>query len=60
MKFAYLLVVLLTLEFEYTDDVNGGYLYLKLPAEIDETVGSRGKVTEFLVRNASGKFAERI
>lgn len=42
-------------EVEYTDDVDGGFLYLKLPVEINKTVGSRGEVTEFLVRNVNGK-----
>lgn len=42
-------------EVEYTDDVDGGFLYLKLPAEIKKTVGSYGEATEFLVRNVNGK-----
>lgn len=42
-------------EVEYTDDVDGGFLYLKLPVEINKTEGSRGEVTEFLVRNVNGK-----
>ncbi|MEH7380258.1 hypothetical protein V7138_07235 [Bacillus sp. JJ1533] len=42
-------------EVEYTDDANGGFLYLKLPAEIKKTAGSYGEVTEFLVRNNNGK-----
>lgn len=42
-------------EVEYTDDVDGGFLYLKLPVEMNKTVGSRGEVTEFLVRNVNGK-----
>ncbi len=42
-------------EVEYTNDADGGFLYLKLPAEIKYTVGSRGEVTEFLVRNINGK-----
>lgn len=42
-------------EVEYTDDVDGGFLYFKLPADIKNTVGSRGEVTEFLVRNINGK-----
>ncbi|MDQ0063347.1 hypothetical protein [Paenibacillus harenae] len=42
-------------EVEYTDDVDGGFLYLKLPVQVNMTVGSRGEVTEFLVRNVNGK-----
>lgn len=42
-------------EVEYTDDLDGGFLYLKLPAEIKKTVGSYGEATEFLVRNGNGK-----
>lgn len=42
-------------EVEYTDDADGGFLYLKLPAEIKNTVGSYGEPTEFLVRNVNGK-----
>ncbi|EST55051.1 hypothetical protein T458_08695 [Brevibacillus panacihumi W25] len=42
-------------EVEYTDDADGGFLYLKLPAEIKMAEGSRGEVTEFLVRNVNGK-----
>ncbi|WP_028560820.1 hypothetical protein [Paenibacillus pinihumi] len=42
-------------EVEYTDDVDGGFLYLKLPAEIIKTVGAFAEVTEFLVRNVNGK-----
>lgn len=42
-------------EVEYMDDVDGGFLYLKLPVEINKTVGSRGEVTEFLVGNVNGK-----
>ncbi|WP_245827564.1 hypothetical protein [Paenisporosarcina indica] len=42
-------------EVEYTDDVDGSFLYLKLPAEIKKTVGSYGEVIEFLVRNVNGK-----
>ncbi|SES44077.1 hypothetical protein [Psychrobacillus sp. OK032] len=44
-----------TREVEYTDDVDGGLLHLKLPAEIKKTVGSYGEPTEFLVRNVNGK-----
>ncbi|MFJ7826582.1 hypothetical protein [Psychrobacillus sp. NPDC096623] len=44
-----------TFEVEYTDDVAGGFLYLKLPVEIKKTVGSYGEPTEFLVRNVNGK-----
>ncbi|MGE7841657.1 hypothetical protein ACQKNX_12760, partial [Lysinibacillus sp. NPDC093712] len=42
-------------EAEFTDDVDGGFLYLKLPAEIKMTEGSHGEVIEFLVRNVNGK-----
>ncbi len=42
-------------EVEYTDDVDGGFLYLKLPVEINKDIGSYGEVTEFLVRNINGK-----
>lgn len=42
-------------EVEYTDDADGGFLYLKLPVEINMDVGSYGEVTEFLVRNVNGK-----
>lgn len=42
-------------EVEFTDDADGGVLYLKLPAEIKYTVGSFGEATEFLVRNINGK-----
>lgn len=42
-------------EVEYTDDVDGGYLYLHLPVQINMAVGSYGEVTEFLVRNVNGK-----
>lgn len=44
-----------TRDISYTDDSDGGFLYLKLPVEIILTVGSRGEVTEFLVRNVNGK-----
>ena len=44
-----------TREVEYTDDVDGGFLHLKLPAEIKKTVGSYGEPTEFHVRNVNGK-----
>lgn len=42
-------------EVEYTDDVDGGFIHLKLLAEIKKTVGGYGEVTEFLVRNVNGK-----
>lgn len=42
-------------EVEYTDDVDGGFLYLKVPVQINMDVGSYGEVTEFLVRNENGK-----
>ncbi|RKD25822.1 hypothetical protein BEP19_02480 [Ammoniphilus oxalaticus] len=44
-------------EIEFTNDEDGGFLYLKLPAEVIMTHGSRGEVTEFLVRNVNGKLA---
>ncbi|KQL34440.1 hypothetical protein [Psychrobacillus sp. FJAT-21963] len=40
---------------EYTVNVDGDFLYLKLPVEINKTVGSRGEVNEFLVRNVNGR-----
>lgn len=42
-------------EVEYIDDVDGGYLYLRLPVQINKSVGSYGEDTEFLVRNLNGK-----
>ncbi|MER2262322.1 MAG: hypothetical protein ABS934_09915 [Psychrobacillus sp.] len=36
---------------EYTNDEDGGFLYLHLPAEIKFNQGSFGEATEFLVRN---------
>lgn len=42
-------------EVEYTDDVDGGFLYLKLPVQIKKTIGSYSEVTEILVRNVNGK-----
>lgn len=42
-------------EVKYMDDEDGGFLYVKLPAEVNMTVGSGGEVTEFLVRNGNGK-----
>ena len=42
-------------EAEYTNDEDGGFLYLKLPMEIILSVGSYGEVTEFLIRNVNGK-----
>jgi len=42
-------------EVEYTEDVDGGFLYFKLPVEINKIVGSYGEVTEFLVCNVNGK-----
>lgn len=48
-------VVIGAWEAEFTDDEAGGMLYLQLPAEVKKTVGSRGEVTEFLVRNINGK-----
>ena len=40
-------------EVTYTDDADGGFLYLKLPGEIKQTLGSYGEVSEFLVRNVN-------
>ncbi|MEH7388246.1 hypothetical protein V7147_23035 [Bacillus sp. JJ1521] len=42
-------------EVEYTEDMDGGFLYLKLPVEIKKDVGGYGEITEFLVRNKNGK-----
>ncbi|USG64244.1 hypothetical protein NDK47_19080 [Brevibacillus ruminantium] len=42
-------------EAEFTNNEDGGFLYLKLPVEIIKSVGSYGEVTEFLVRNVNGK-----
>lgn len=42
-------------EAEFTDNEDGGYLYLNIPVEINKYVGSYGEVTEFLVRNINGK-----
>ncbi|MNJ43956.1 hypothetical protein D3C77_389860 [compost metagenome] len=42
-------------EVEHIDDADGGFLYLKLPVQVNMTVGSYGEVTEFLVRNLNGK-----
>lgn len=42
-------------EVEYTDAVEGGFLYLYLPVGITQSVGSYGEVTEFLLRNIHGK-----
>lgn len=42
-------------EVEYRDDMDGGYLYLHLPVQINMTVGGYGEVTEFLVRNVNGR-----
>ncbi|MBD8071081.1 hypothetical protein [Bacillus sp. PS06] len=42
-------------EVKYIDDLDGGYLYLYLPAEINKSIGGYGEVTEFLVRNQNGK-----
>lgn len=42
-------------EVEYTADTDGGFLYLKLPAEINKSVGGFGELTEFLVRNVNGR-----
>ncbi len=42
-------------EVEYRDDVDGGFLYLKLPVKINKTIGGYSEPTEFLVRNVNGK-----
>ena len=42
-------------EVTFTDDENGGFLYLKLPVAVNMTVGGFGEVTEFLIRNVDGK-----
>lgn len=42
-------------EVEYTDAEDGGFLYLHIPVEINQSVGSYGEGTEFLVRNVNGK-----
>lgn len=42
-------------EVEHIEDLDGGFLYLKLPVQINQTVGSYGEGTEFLVRNLNGK-----
>ena len=42
-------------EVEYTDAGDGGFLYLHLPVEIIQSVGSYGEGTEFLVRNVNDK-----
>ena len=41
-------------ETEFVDDTNGGYLYLKIPADIKKSIGGFGEVTEFLVRSLNG------
>ncbi|WP_235864043.1 hypothetical protein [Sutcliffiella halmapala] len=41
-------------EVEYTDDVDGGFLYLKLPVDINKAVGGYSEITEFLIRNING------
>ncbi|MEK5036706.1 hypothetical protein [Sporosarcina sp. FSL K6-3457] len=42
-------------EVEYTDDVDGDYLYLYLPVHIKKFTGGYGESTEFLVQNVNGK-----
>lgn len=42
-------------EAEYINDEKGGFLYLKLPSDIQKSIGGYGEVTEFLVRNTNGK-----
>ncbi|WP_438318670.1 hypothetical protein [Sporosarcina sp. FA9] len=42
-------------EVDYSDDADGGFLYLHLPAHIKKFVGGYGEGTEFLVRKVNGK-----
>ncbi|MGN7387899.1 hypothetical protein [Sporosarcina sp. SAFN-015] len=42
-------------EVEFTDDADGGFLYLHLPVAINKYQGGYGEPTEFLVRNENGK-----
>lgn len=42
-------------EATYTNDLNGGFLYLELPVEIKKHQGGYSEATEFLVRNENGK-----
>ncbi|MFN7251540.1 MAG: hypothetical protein ACK4M9_12200 [Anaerobacillus sp.] len=44
-----------TWEVAYTNDADGGFIYLKLPTENHLAVGSWGEVTEFLIRNVNDK-----
>lgn len=44
-------------ESEFIDDTNGGYLYLKIPADIKKYTGGFGEVHEFLIRNLNGSLA---
>ena len=41
-------------ETEFVDDTDGGYLYLKIPADIKKSIGGFGEVNEFLVRSLNG------
>lgn len=42
-------------EVKYTDDAEGGFLYLEIPVHIHKFVGAYGEGTEFLVQNVDGK-----
>ncbi|MFS0688806.1 hypothetical protein AB1K89_06150 [Sporosarcina sp. 179-K 8C2 HS] len=42
-------------EVEFTDDADGGFLYLHLPVHIHKFTGGYGEGVEFLVRNINGK-----
>lgn len=42
-------------EAKYTEDANGGFLYLHVPVMVNKDVGGYGEDTEFLVRNVNGK-----
>jgi hypothetical protein len=42
-------------EVAYTDDAEGGFLYLEIPVHIHKFIGAYGEATEFLVRNINGK-----
>jgi len=42
-------------EAAFTEDVDGDYIYLFLPVEINMSIGGYGEATEFLVRNLNGR-----
>ncbi|MFC5602504.1 hypothetical protein [Sporosarcina koreensis] len=42
-------------EAEFTDDADGGFLYLIIPVHIHKFTGGYGEGVEFLVRNTNGK-----